>query len=377
MQKIRPTNLKTANRPSLYIHIPFCSHLCHYCDFTKFFYQKKWIDAYLTTLQKEIASFQQTSFLTIYIGGGTPTSLDTLEFKRLLQIVKPYIKDTREYTVECNIESTTKEKLLLMRQYGVNRLSFGVQSSHDERLKEIGRHHQFQDVITTIESAKKVGFTKMSVDLIYGLPHQSLEELNVDIDRILSLEVDHISTYSLTIHPHTKAYIDRWPSLSDDRSRDYYDAILKRLTSEGFHRYEVSNFARPGYESLHNHIYWYSLPFYGAGYGASGYLINHQQHLRYRNIGKFSDYLKGDITKEQEVLDADKQELEYLMNNLRLAEGFDLSDYHQRFGVDFLTRYQPALHQLVKLGLMNVDTHRISCTDEGLIKLDFVLFKLM
>lgn len=370
------TTLKT-NKPSLYIHIPFCSHLCHYCDFTKFFYQKKWIKAYLNTLKNEIASFKQTSFFTIYVGGGTPTSLEYDELKELLEIIKPYTKDVAEYTFECNIESTTKEKLEMMLLYGVDRLSFGVQSTNNERLKEIGRMHTFEDIKRIIGTAKQIGYKRMSVDLIYGLPHQSIEELEKDIDEIIGLEVDHISTYSLTIHPHTVAYIQKWPQLTNERSREYYDLILNKLSKVGFTRYEVSNFARNNQASLHNHIYWYSRPFYGAGYGASGYLIKHNEHRRYRNIGKLSHYLEGQIEKEEEILTLEQQEIEFLMNNLRLKAGFALSEYEERFGDSFLTKYKDKIDFLVEQGLVKVENERIFCLDEGLIKLDYILFKLL
>jgi len=369
--------LKTANKPSLYIHIPFCSHLCHYCDFTKFFYQKQWIDAYLNTLEKEIASFNESSFLTIYIGGGTPTSLSKEELNRLLEIVKPYSGSTIEFSVECNIESTIKEKLELMMNYGVDRLSFGVQSTSNTRLEEIGRKHTYEDAVKIIDLAKSVGFTKMSVDLIYGLPGQTLDEVELDLENILKLGVNHIATYSLTIHPHTKAYIDKWPLLSDDRSRDFYDLILNKLRSASYERYEVSNFAKVGHKSIHNHVYWYSLPFYGAGYGASGYLIKDGKHYRYRNIGKFNNYLNGEIEKDDEWLDEEKHELEYLMNNLRLKQGFNLEEYDSIFQTSFMTRYDKKLKYLLDLKLLNLSDNIISCTDEGLIKLDYILFKLM
>lgn len=369
--------IKTNSKASLYIHIPFCSHLCHYCDFTKFFYQKKWIKAYLSTLHKEITSFKQTSFFTIYVGGGTPTSLSLEELQELLEIIKPFQDGVVEYTFECNIESTTKEKLTLMYGYGVNRLSFGVQTTNDKRLAKIGRKHSFSDVQKIIPAAKSLGFNKISIDLIYGLPGQSLDELQTDLDQIIKLDVDHISTYSLTIHPHTKAYIDKWPSLSNDKSREYYDLILTSFRQAGYERYEVSNFARPGHESIHNHVYWFSHPFYGAGYGASGYIINNNGHQRYRNIGSFSKYLQGEKQKEEEWLDEDKRELEFLMNNLRLKQGFKLKDYDQNFTQPFLKRYQKQLDQLINLGLITLALDTISCTDEGLIKLDYVLFKLM
>lgn len=375
MKKI--TLIKTTSSTSLYIHIPFCQHLCHYCDFTKFFYQKKWIKDYLNTLKEEITRFQVASFFTIYVGGGTPTSLSLDELEALLQIVQPYSHHTIEYTFECNIESTTIEKLELMKRYGVNRLSFGVQSTSDERLVQIGRHHTYKDICYMIGEAKKLGYQDISVDLIYGLPQQSIEELALDIDNIIALGTNHISTYSLTIHPHTKAYIDKWPVLNDDRSREYYDLILSKLRQAGFERYEVSNFAKNQDYSYHNHVYWYSKPFYAAGYGASGYLINNHEHVRYRNVGKFSHYLNGQFEQESEVLTMAQIELEYLMNNLRLASGFLLEDYQSKFNVTLQEKYGEKLNFLQREALIEINEHQIKCTDEGIIKLDYVLFKLL
>lgn len=377
-KKVKNINrIKTSNKPSLYIHIPFCQHLCHYCDFTKFFYQKRWIESYLDTLKNEIASFQQTSFFTIYVGGGTPTSFSVEELTILLEIIKPYSHNVVEYTFECNIESTNEEKLSLLKRYGVNRLSFGVQSTNNQRLEEIGRHHRYEDIVTMIQVAKNLQFNDISVDLIYGLPHQTLTELEKDIDNIIALDINHISTYSLTIHPHTKAYIDRWPVLSDDRSRDYYDLILTKLRKVGFERYEVSNFAKNGDYSFHNHVYWFSKTFYGAGYGASGYLEKEGIHTRYRTIGNFSHYLNGEIEQEKEMLTIEQRELEFLMNNLRLANGFLLSDYATKFLVQFSDKYRHQLDFLVEANLIQVKNGRIRCNDEGLIKLDYVLFKLL
>lgn len=369
--------IKTNSKASLYIHIPFCSHLCHYCDFTKFFYQKKWIKAYLSTLHKEITSFKQTSFFTIYVGGGTPTSLSLEELQELLEIIKPFQDGVVEYTFECNIESTTKEKLTLMYEYGVNRLSFGVQTTNDKRLAKIGRKHSFSDVQKIIPAAKSLGFNKISIDLIYGLPGQSLDELQTDLDQIIKLDVDHISTYSLTIHPHTVAYINKWPELTNEKSRDYYDLILNKLTRAGYERYEISNFARTNNYSLHNQVYWTSSPFYGAGYGASGYLIENGRHYRYKNIGKFSSYLLGQIDKQEEFLNDAQLELEFLMNNLRLKNGFKLIDYQIKFGRDFLDKYQKPLEFLLNNNLIILNNGRLYCSDEGLIKLDYVLFKLL
>ena len=196
----------------LYCHIPFCGAICHYCDFTKFIYNKDWINPYLKQLKADLSFFNVPHDLTtIYIGGGTPTRLSFSELEKLLKLLDPYTKEVEEYTVEANIESLTLPKLKLLKKYGVNRLSIGVQSTNDERLKELNREHTYAAIKKKIKLVKKAGFTNFSVDLIYGLPKQSAEELSLDLKHILALDPPHISTYALSIEPNTVRFIRGWP----------------------------------------------------------------------------------------------------------------------------------------------------------------------
>ena len=358
---------------ALYVHIPFCSHLCGYCDFPKLLYLKKWIGPYLDALEQELTGYAIDEPLkTIYVGGGTPSSLDLDELERLLKMLQPYAKSNIEYTVECNIENTTEAKLRLMKHYGVTRLSFGVQSMNADVLHFADRHHTKEEVVDVIDTAKRVGFHEINVDLIYGLPMQTMQTLEADIDALIGLDVPHIATYSLTVHPHTMFYVKRVVEQTQDDSRAYYDLILKKLRAASYERYEVSNFAKPGHQSVHNQVYWRNLPYYGVGLGASGYLSN----LRYDNTRNINHYLMGRYINNQEIVDLTLSEEYYLMLNLRLANGFDLDEYHRRYQMDFRTRYRSSLQNLIQLGLLIHQEGRIYPTDDGLMKLDYVLIHL-
>lgn len=358
----------------LYVHIPFCGAICHYCDFVKFIYQKEWVSPYLNRLKEDLAFFNVPQKLdTIYIGGGTPTVLSFAELKDLLTLLKPYAKALKEYTVEANIESITKEKLELMKEFGVNRLSIGVQSTNDERLLSLNRQHTYRDIKKALNLVKEVGFTNFSVDLIYGLPKQSKSELKKDLTNILKLAPPHIATYDLQIETNTVAYINKWPKISDEESRAMYEIILKALRKAGYKRYEVSNFALPSFESIHNKLYWRNFNYYAIGLGASGYINN----KRYIIKGGLKNYLKGTPKIEEDTITEAMFIEEYLMLNLRLEDGFSLSDFKKRTGKDFTKEYADKIEKLHKYGLIYIDDHRFAVTDEGMLLLDFVILTLI
>lgn len=358
---------------SLYVHIPFCGAICHYCDFVKFIYNKKWAKQYLKELKSDLAFFHvPRNLTTIYIGGGTPTRLSYGELKALLELLAPYTNNVVEYTVEANIESITPKKLQLLRSYGVNRLSIGVQTTNDERLVALNRQHTYAQIKRKISLVKQSGFTNFSVDLIYGLPNQDINELRTDIANILKLNPPHISTYALEILPNTQAFIHNWPRVTSDESRLLYDQILASLQAYGYERYEISNFAKAGFESKHNLVYWRNEPFYAIGIGASGYL----RGVRYKISGSLTKYLRGERKLDEDPIDTVTYETEYLMLHLRLKAGFKLSDYAQEFNNDFKKKYASQLGTLKNNGLIRVTNSRVYCTDEGLMLHDQVLLTL-
>ena len=323
------------NKPrALYIHIPFCSYICSYCDFPKLQYFSSFINPYLSSLKNEIEQYQIGELDTIYVGGGTPTSLSLEELDELLQIIKPYTQNIKEYTFEANPDSLTVDKLKLLYSYNVNRLSIGVESTDDKILKNINRHHSFSDVKEVIKNAREIGFKNINVDLILGLPNCSFSLLKKDIDNVLSINVEHISCYSLTVHEHTKFYLDHIEEKDDDLMREYYDYVHVKLLEKGYEHYEVSNFAKNGYQSLHNLTYWKNEQYYGVGLGASGYIGN----VRYTNTRSINLYNKAQYISESETLTKDDECYYQIMLNLRSSSGLSLQEFKEKYNFNLYER---------------------------------------
>jgi oxygen-independent coproporphyrinogen-3 oxidase len=336
-------------------------------------YEADRADRYLERLFFELDQYRLSKLDTLYVGGGTPTSLSGPQLERLLTKLQPLIAKTAEFTVEANLENATEEKLNLLIRHGVNRLSLGVQTFNEGHLRAMNRFHRPEDADKTIALARLSGFSNISVDLIYDLPGQTDEELRHDLDMILSLDVPHISTYSLTVHPQTVFGISKIPEADDETSRRHYDIILDVLRKNGYERYEVSNFAKPGFEGRHNLNYWNNGHFVGVGLGASGYLPG----FRYQNTMNLTKYLAGSAVADIDQIDAKAQETDFLMLGLRLKRGFAAQRYRELFAADFAVRYQNAILRLTKGGLLQTDGKRWYATDEGLMLLDHVVLTLL
>lgn len=365
-------NVETKFPKSLYVHIPYCDHICHYCDFTKMLTNRQQTMAYVDEVLKEIASFGQQLYQTIFFGGGTPTALNDEELKVLCQGVSQFAAPNAEWSVECNVESTTPEKLALMKKAGVNRLSFGVQTFKVDALKALNRHHDHHDIVSTIQEAKRQGYQRINVDLIYDLPKVSDDDLSDDLKKFLTLDVDHIATYALTIHPNTVFGIQKLKSVSDDVSRRHYETIYHTLVAHGYERYEVSNFARNKDYARHNLTYWRNEEYIGCGLGASGYLHG----VRYTNTKNMTKYLQGVRRDQEEVIDLTMKRFEFLMLNLRLNEGFSLSTFHDEFQQSFEDIYGKNLPALIEKKLLIIQENRVYLSFEGMLLLDYVLLKL-
>ena len=361
------------NKPaSLYIHIPFCNSICDYCDFTKLQYFTIFSKPYLKALKEELKSYNIGELKTIYIGGGTPTCLPDDEFKELLDIIKPYSNDVIEYTVECNPESLSENKLILMKEYGVNRLSIGVESTNDQILKSINRKHTFNDVINAVSKARKHGFDNISLDLILGLPNVSKNMLKKDIENLIALNVDHISCYSLTVHPNTVFYINGIEPLPGDLERELYDLVNEKLKQSGFVHYEISSWSK-GKESLHNLTYWRNQEYYGCGLGASGYVNG----IRYKNVTNIHSYLKNNYVKEKEEVSY-KDCLEYeIMLNLRTRHGLDLELLKDKYGYDLLSNKKEEINDLIEQKLLYKKSNFLVATYDGMMILDQIILKLI
>ena len=359
---------------SLYVHIPFCAHICGYCDFTKVLYQEEWAFSYVDRLIEQLDGLGINKPLkTVYVGGGTPSSLPSDLLKKVLSKLSTYLdKSDYEFTIEANPENLNEEKLLIMRECGVNRLSIGVESSHLKFLKLMGRAHTFEEAKEKVELAKKCGFTNITCDLIYGLPTETLEDVKQDVVALLSLDVPHLSTYCLSVNPGTSWHNKGYKEMDDEGAANQYDLILNEFRKAGYKRYEVSNFSKPGYESRHNLTYWHDEEYYAAGLGASGYL-NGERFTFTKNL---LSYLKGDFEGERETLVAKDLKEEFFLTNLRLEEGFSLENYEKRFGSSFLEDYKERLEKLKFDSLLVFDGNRVHCTDKGILLLDRVLLSL-
>ena len=313
---------------SIYIHIPFCKHICSYCDFAKIYYDTSFVNNYLDALKKEIDKYYRGEEVnTIYIGGGTPSLLKIDELNKLFSIIKVFKLNNPEFTFECNIEDINDELLSILKNNGVNRLSIGIESTNDEILKFLNRPYNKDDIDRGIRLAKKY-FDNISVDLMYAIPGETIKDLESDIDSILKYDVPHISTYSLIIEPHTKIYNDGIKNIDEELDRQMYDLICNKLSS--YNHYEVSNFGKNGYESKHNLVYWNNKKYYGFGLGAGGYI----DKVRYLNTRNINDYIKGNYRLEENILSINEViENEFILG-LRKLKGINKIDFKNKYNID-------------------------------------------
>jgi oxygen-independent coproporphyrinogen-3 oxidase len=358
---------------ALYVHIPFCNHICAYCDFPKVEFFSLLADKYLIELSKELKELKIGEIDTIYVGGGTPTSLSDEQFELLLKTLSLYQKGVKEYTVESNVESLDINKLKLMKKYGVSRLSIGVESTDDTILESLNRHHTYSQTIKSISLARECGFNNINVDLILGLPNYSLEKTKEDLLNILKLSPEHISTYSLIIEPNTTFFNRGIESLSDVEEREYYDLVHNILSNEGYEHYEISNFARPGKKSKHNLTYWKNEEYYAVGVGASGYI----EGIRYTNTKSITEYLKGKRRIYEEKISKIDDEEYYIMLNLRTSSGINQDDFLRKFGFSFYNKYKIKIDNFVRNKLLIVDKNNIVPTYEGMMLSDFIIRELL
>ena len=359
---------------SLYIHIPFCNAICHYCDFPKLQYFRIFAEKYIDKLIQEIEEVVTNKELeTIYIGGGTPTSLDDDLFKKLLSYLSNYSKRVKEYTIEANPESLSENKIKLIKKYGINRISIGVESTDDKVLESIGRKHTFEDVKNVVTLLKENGIDNINLDLILGLPGVSYEMVKNDINNILMLEPKHISTYSLTVHEHTMFYLNGQKEPSNDFSRQLYDLVHDSLLERGYEHYEISNFAMPGYRSEHNLTYWRNKEYFGVGLGAAGYVSG----VRYKNTTSLSKYLKGEYIEEKEVLNKHDIEIYQVMLNLRTVEGLDLDTYKTLFNKDLYLEKKKEIDELIAQKYLIKRENCLIPTYSGMMILDQIILKLI
>lgn len=363
------------NKISIYIHIPFCESRCHYCDFCSSLLNRENVEKYFSYLEKEIKlneNFLREKIIdTVFIGGGTPSSVDGKFIARILKILSDFeFSENPEITIESNPNSLTREKTGTYFSSGINRISIGSQSFNDEILKKIGRIHKSEDIFRAVENARAAGFKNINLDLMLALPSQKISDIEKSLEEIKKLDVPHISYYSLILEEGTRLYETHkksplaFPNESLDRKMYHY--VVDELEKIGLGQYEISNFSKKGFECRHNMTYWKLRDYISFGLSASSNIKN----LRYRNFHDFKNYYDALDKNEKpiefsETLSKDDRMNEFIMMGLRLNSGIDLGEFNKRFEEDFLKNYEREIENNIKLGLIEVKGNKIKLTEKG------------
>ncbi len=364
---------------SVYIHIPFCEHICHYCDFNKFYIKSQPVDDYLLALDQEMTNvflkYPPRTIKSIFVGGGTPTSLSEQQLEQLLQSIQNhtarYTNGELEFTFESNPSELSPRKLQILKNAGVNRLSIGVQAFDDDLLEKIGRTHRGNDAMHSIYLAKQVGFQNVNVDLIYSLPGQTIDRFKATLKQAFSLNIQHFSCYSLQVEPKTVFYNLMRKGQLDlptvDVEATMYDILLDEMAIHGYQQYEVSNFAKPGYESRHNLTYWNNSEYYGIGAGAHSYIAG----IRRANAGPLNKYLSliqqsGFAFIEEQVLSIQEKMEEEVFLGLRKTAGVSKQQFKEKFNKDLSSVFKEEIAEQVKRGLIEDTVDFIRLTRKGL-----------
>lgn len=353
---------------SVYIHIPFCSHKCLFCSFPIAVAQTHYADDYLNRLEKEAEHYQGAHLDTVYIGGGTPSLLSATQLGRLMQIVNKYFSlgNKCEITLEANPESMDQEKAKAIKQWGVNRISLGAQSFNDHYLKFLGRRHSTTQTKAAYALLRENGFDNINLDLMYAFPSQAAGELHTDVVAMASLGSEHLSLYTLTIEPQSRFYVQDLKLDDEEKIAQHYQEVTKILKGYGFQQYEISNFAKQGFQSRHNKNYWQGGEYIGLGMGAHGFMDNR----RYWNTSKLHEYLHSiDAVAGFEELPHHTRMMERILFGLRMNEGID-------------TNLIPAGKQLsvdhfIREGFLIIDGQRLKATERGRLVLDELSSRLI
>ena len=363
---------------SAYVHIPFCTQICYYCDFSKVFIKNQPVDSYLEHLLEEFQSYDIQKLSTLYIGGGTPTALSAPQLEVLLDGLTKNLDLSvlEELTIEANPGDLDADKIAVLKNSAVNRVSLGVQTFDDKMLKKIGRSHLEKDIYENIDRLKLAGFDNISIDLIYALPGQTMEQVKENVAKAIGLDIPHMSLYSLILENHT-VFMNRMrrgklPLPKEEVEAEMFEYIIAELERAGFEHYEISNFSKSGFESRHNLMYWDNAEYYGIGAGASGYVNG----VRYKNHGPIRHYLnaveEGNARITEEHLSQKEQMEEEMFLGLRKKSGVSMMRFEEKFGRSFDGLYGEIVKDLVQQGLMQIEGDRVRMTKRGLFLGDTV-----
>ena len=379
---------------ALYVHVPFCVRKCHYCSFNSVELEDgpsgSQVRLYIEALKREMGiwgaelSREGREVATIYLGGETPTSLGTPDLLEILGSLREHfhVRGGIEITMEANPGTIGEEKLQRLREEGVNRLSIGLQSTHEELLKRLGRAHTLSDFERCFSLARKAGFDNINVDLIFAIPGEAMEHWMGDLAKVTSFGPEHISTYNLTLEEGTRL----WRAVKagelelpgEDLDCDMYEAAIAFLGEKGYQHYEISNFARPGRRCRHNLTYWRSGDYLGIGPGAH----SHLEGMRHFNVADLSDYSNRLLAGESPVggtedFSIEREMYDYVMMGLRLLEGLDVDEFERLFGRGFFSVFGEKVARLTALGLLEATRGGIRLTRRGLLLANEVLVELL
>ena len=393
----------------LYIHVPFCVRKCNYCDFCSVgigdgddVLTERMVDCIIKEMDsvlsvshccdetdaKDVADrFESIRDIdTVFIGGGTPSILPVKQMERLLSAVGRFAHknglDIKEFTIECNPGTVDEDKLSLYKSFGINRLSFGLQSANDDELKTLGRIHTYKEFLKSYELARSVGFDNINIDLMNAIPGQTKKSLNKTLDEIISLEPEHISAYSLIIEegtPFYDKYVDGAP-FDEDEDRSFFQLTHEKLTYAGFDHYEISNYAKKKSTNacIHNLNYWNRGNYIGIGPAAASH-FNGIRKTNTREINKYMDYIESgtDTTEEKEILDREKQLIEVVYLGLRTSDGIVFDDLKRGFALDINNAFKNKILSMKNEGLADYDESRLWLTPSGWWVSDYLITELI
>lgn len=370
---------------SLYIHIPFCKQKCLYCDFPSYAGKEKFMEEYIESLNNEILNKAHEYIInSIFIGGGTPSYLKNSSLESLLiTLNKLNLKENLEFTMECNPGTLSREKLEIMKKYGINRISMGLQTTKDSILKEIGRIHSYEEFKNNYFLAREIGFNNINIDLMFGLPKQKLEDWKESLNEIVKLAPEHISAYSLIIEEDTVFYKlyeqDKLELPEENQEREMYLCTKKILNEHGYHQYEISNFSKQGKECFHNKVYWKCNEYLGLGVSASSFVEN----KRIKNIDEIEEYIlkinnNQSVIEEIHVNDIKDDMEEFMFMGLRMIEGISINEFKNRFNKNINEVYGDVIEKNIKKELLIYNSERLFLSEKGIeisnyVMSDFIL----
>jgi oxygen-independent coproporphyrinogen III oxidase len=381
----RVDEMENKKELSLYIHIPFCKQKCFYCDFPSYASIDHLREDYVEALCKEIEEKAiNYKIKSIFIGGGTPSYLETNEIVKMLKSInKLNLSENMEFTMECNPGALEEEKLKSMLDGGVNRISMGLQAVQNSLLKDIGRIHSFKQFEENFKLARKVGFKNINVDLMFGLPNQNLEEWKESLETIARLNPEHISAYSLIIEEGT-AFYKLWERNklilpSEEEERDMYAITKNILKDYGYNQYEISNYAKVGFECYHNKVYWRSDEYLGIG-SASTSFIDGKRIKNIENVKTYIDKINSgeDVIEDVTINTLEDSMEEFVFMGLRMIEGINIKEFNRRFGVNIESIYKEVIDKNINKKLLVLDNDNLKLTEKGIelsnsVMSDFIL----